>query len=531
MIEYKDYSSRDHLGSSIIDFDIENVKSATGFIPAYCRVIAGIANYDGLLTIEEYSLLVEMANSITNDINEKAQINAIIIDSLQGRSNFDALCRDLKKHSLDIEKSILDQLYKATTPLLVCQHKDSAEIEERLADALGVENSKKPKKNFGMLPSLKAGIIALRNNTKNITSISIKNDENQKIFAARHLAFLFERSNFIELTESTLNEDDINDLIRSEWIESRNYILNELNSKIISKEILIDNNDYKKIENLADMLIEQVLSRLVFIGKRLELQREMFRSDVERFIEESVDQVELDLRSRMETTDWTNPEVWRDFSSRQVSVRIDSQYKALIDKYRKANEIWNEELQDFGDQIGKNREVLNGVLSASDFATLTPPLSKSAQVFRNIDKAVNVVFSSAAVGAVFAGVAVGTKAVSLGAVAGFMLTNPVGWTIAGTVGVAAAYDLFSDPSLRFQKEIRQKRDAIRKGLLAMIGDPIADHDKQMYEFKNKFHAIAQQNLQPIVTNIELTKYIRKNESEIIRRSTDQLIKIVDQIDL
>lgn len=502
-----------------IKVDEKEILDAKGFIPAFCRTIAAIANYDGLVTVEEYSTLVEIANNVAAASGNAVVVNSIVINAIQNEISLDAAVKQLHKESAEIDQSVLEDLYRICMPLLACQHLDADKIDEKLKKALRLNTEKLTETLMKSIPDIKEGLSLIKR-TK-------ANENNWEV--VKHFAKVFDQQKLLKSINEHMDGNEGIEAVKAQLAKSQKVVVKDLKKSLKVNDS--EDSSVAQLDTLMDTLISQIQNRLKFIDERLEMQKDFFKADIEAFVENSVDAVELDMTNRMDDADWTNPEVWEDFSERQVAHRFNKKYQEVVEKYRRINDLWNDELSNFADEIVKNRDALIAILNTHDFAKLTPPLSGRVKALAFVDQTTDLVFDLTSMGGVAVGIAVLTKAVSFGAVAGFMVTNPVGWTIAGTVGAAAAYKYFSNPKRRLQKEIREKREAIRKGLFEMLGDPITEHNKSIEEFQTKFAEVAYENFRPMTVSVKLTKYLQSAQKDVLTKTTERSIKAIEALNV
>ena len=106
------------------------------------------------------------------------------------------------------------------------------------------------------------------------------------------------------------------DALNQQLHDSKHRVLENLQTFKQQMELLCQQNSAAdQLTTLAQTLYEQVEQRLIEIQNRAELQKQLFKEDIDEFIEQSVNEVELNLRQQLELDDWTKPEIWENFAA------------------------------------------------------------------------------------------------------------------------------------------------------------------------------------------------------------------------
>jgi len=138
--------------------------------------------------------------------------------------------------------------------------------------------------------------------------------------------------------------DYVKEKVLSELDKATERIINKLESTIPSiKELKPQETAAIKFVKIVESLVEQVEQRLIFINKRLALQDEMFKEDLNSFIDSSVDLVELGMRDLVDEKEysWANKLMWEKFSESDAANSIRSKFQPLDYRYKSIFELWN----------------------------------------------------------------------------------------------------------------------------------------------------------------------------------------------
>jgi hypothetical protein len=259
--------------------------------------------------------------------------------------------------------------------------------------------------------------------------------------------------------------------------------------------------------------VRQVEQRLAALVKRAEWQKQAFRDDVQAFIEDAANDLELVMHDRMRTDDWLDKNVWENFAISQHGRAVQVRYAQLQRRYEQQIDLLKEELMLFREELMSTRSQFLDSIDHKQFGRLVPPPSLRARVLGSVDNLANGTLVTTGLAA-----AGGAAAVALGAVSIAAIAAPLSAVVFGPMAVAGLWKWVSSPDKRKDREIRNKRKEIEAGLEDMMSETVSSHDKMLEGLIDEFFIAAETCLTPLVHSAQRTLDIVILQDRLIENS-------------
>ncbi|MCP3852411.1 MAG: hypothetical protein GY694_19600 [Gammaproteobacteria bacterium] len=515
--------------------DLESIIHGSGFVSALCHSLAGIASSDGPITLDEYGLIVEISKKLSVDSDNPTLINVFVLQGILNKIPFShslkIIAQNQMQHSDESKKSI----FNAILPLINRQY-DAEGISRQLSAALHICSD--------------VNKVTLHLKNKLPAYLSFVKKQLGDIFPTSH------GTSGIESFAERYKDDILNDYLKKYKAEKTPANLEQLNKHLeqSKREVLESLQTFKKqislhcqqnstadqLTILAETLYAQVKQRLVEIEKRATLQKELFKDDIDEFIAQSVNELELSLRQKLEVKDWTNKKVWDDIAQSEPAKALSEQYDKLNVRYEKIFKLWNDEFSHFSKELTLTQKIILQGLEKEDLSQLIQPPSPRLKILQKLDQTssliINTIKMAGAGSATIGGVAIATGVpasiflVSATTIGSFIISSPLGWAAVGTVTLAGIYQYLSNPQKRRGKEIQNIRTVIEDALKKMIGYPEESHNQHMDYIVDNFRRTAEKNFSPLIQDTRLSVKMNEMQLEVITMIESSMLEELEQLE-
>lgn len=294
------------------------------------------------------------------------------------------------------------------------------------------------------------------------------------------------------------------DELEGAMLQAANRAFSQASARLKSIQDLQQQGDLAaRFLQTTQALTDQVVSRLRSINARLQLQDEMFREDLDAFVEGSLDSLELEMNALMKgRKNFTDPGVWNNFKERAAYGDLMARFAPIRGRYVRLFDQWRTELEAFSQEASTIRSSILSSVDRRAFTGLVPSEHSAACIKCALDRVSDAALGVSLMGALGVGAAVGAGAIKVGVVV-TALANPVGATIGVVVGAAALWKAASNIEGRREKLVKDKRAQIREGLETLLASEGLDHETLSAEVYTKFVEAAVEQYTPLVVEARL----------------------------
>ncbi len=494
--------------------DDEVFKILDPFILALTEAVAATAKFDGIITVYEYKALSEVASNLDQLTLHPGLMSTLILRSITGNVSYGMAMKDLKASAKNVPLEVRKVAFKAISPIVNSQVEKINDLFEDWAEALKVENVN-PKKDYidSIYNSLNRFINKLPTFSYGQDSDLDKAKKVAKIFSDEHLSSALTK---FDPDKEIISDSYLKKEIQDSIDRALKFASNELKSEEILKQQIEISERFLKT---AEALSEHVKIRLQSIKKRLELQSEMFKEDLDEFVKHASDSVELGMRDLMEgRQNWADKTIWDEFKSRGAYLEIVNNFDPLKRRYERFFEQWYQELESFAKEIGVMRSSVLKNIDPQAFAELVPTDHRMVEIKGAIDRAADTTIVLTVVSTFLTAGAVIFGVVKAGVIAS-LLFGPAGAVAGTTVGLASMWKILSDPGARKRKFVQDKRQIIESKLKEILSEEVFNHDDIAQNIMNKFLEASSQQYAPLIMDARMAVLRAKLENKIV-----QLIK-------
>ncbi|WP_448206444.1 hypothetical protein [Azospirillum sp. sgz302134] len=485
------------------------------FLVALCRTIPAIAGHDTVITLREYALAVAAADRLADLSGRRIAVMHIVLEGLREPPGLKAALKDLSKAAADRADDVRQAGLAVLYPLLTAQGARAQDLLDRVADALTVPKAMRPdlrvlKEGGGLIQGLKF----------------LWNDPYADVSDFAESFGLTDISAAVTRCKSgQLATENLRGMVES----AVTLIRGELQDFAANLEHL-DRQKHlaSKLRFTAQALIEQVEQRLDGLVRRAALQKEMFREELKAFLEDAVNDIEIEMRDRMKSDDWLDEQVWTSFAKSQHGRAVQVRYEQLKRRYERQIEAFRNELAIFRKQLEVSSVAFMTSFDHRDFAGLVRPPSWTLQALGAADKAASATLVVGGVAGVGSAIAIASGVLSVSTVGALALT-PVAPLVLAPLAVAGLYKWMADPERRKQKALKSKRAEIEAGLAALLGDPSKAHDEALDRLLDEFYRVAADLLSPITYEGQAAEAMltlqKKLSTQLCRTTEERLIAV------
>lgn len=514
--------------ASNTDSETQATEKMGRFVRSACEAAAAIVLDDGIITLTEYDGLTQTVNAMRKMIkDDPAQVSLWSLQALHKTTSVDTALRELRKNAVYAPSEVRKAVGKALQPVIIAQGAQTAEIAGKVQQALDVESGG----IVETLNELTRGAISLPGSllqgAVNRMRVQISGDE--RLNGVENFARLFlqhDLLNALQRYRSSRSEADL-DILRHELERARSSVHEHLSDLERRHQcFLATRSAAETLERVVGQLKNQAARRLQSVRLRAKRQQTWFEEDIERFLNDSSNEVILRLhRHTALKENWTEKQFWDDFLKSKAGLILQAKHEALRHRYDEMMQNWQEELTSFNEELVFAREGVLEAIQEKTFGELISPASIRTRVLGGVDCGAAIMAGAITSGSALVGigsaVAIGTGHVALlanaAAVAGGLLSNPFGWGALGLIGAAFAYKSLSDPVKRRVRELDGKHDEIKKGLREILGDAPEKHQQALDKILASFEQLAQTQIAPLEKEHQTLQELAELEEKLVER--------------
>jgi hypothetical protein len=462
---------------------------------------------DGVLTVAEYEGLAECASALEGLSSFPGLMSYLILKGITEDPNLKSALDELKRSARDLPLETKRAVFDAVGGLFSEHEGDPDPARVGWSKALEVGPSPSPKDK-----ALGQGrwLVASGQNLVSVSTAWLRSsgDESDQaaLARARNMAEAFgddELGRVVsawERSETSLDRAELNQAMS----QAADRAFATASARLKSVQDLQQQNDLAvRFLQTTQALVDQVNSRLRSIEARLHLQNEMFREDLDAFVESSLDSLELEMSSLMKgRKNWTDPGVWTNFKERAAYGDLMARFAPIRSRYIRLFDQWRHELEAFSKEAATIRATVLSSVDRRTFTGLVPSEHSAACIKSALDRVSDAALGVSLMGALGVGAAVGAGAIKIGVVVS-ALANPVGATIGAVVGAAALWKAAANIEGRKEKLVKDKRAQIREGLETLLASEGLDHETLSTEIYTKFVEAAVEQYTPLIVEARL----------------------------
>ena len=503
----------------------EAERAASGFVPAFSRVLASIATSDGPLTTLKYNCLIEAANWLASEYEESTLPTAIIMRSLESPANFQSALKRLKTETEAVPEETKNTALEIARPLISLQGEKASDLMSELCEAFDISvDDERPVNGFdptalrprGFFDSIKRKIWK-RDDRFNM--LMVMANAYDQVEVAKEICEILISKESVDLSQIRQKCRELVSLIQADATE------------LMNQRVTL-----AKTMELADRLCEvasanyrQIEQRLAALHKRVEHEKECFNEDVKDFIEDSTNEVEFVMRDRMRTDDWLDEYVWESFAKSQHGRLLQVRYGKLKNRYERQIELLKEELMIFRDELTISRPSLLSSINHKEFARLVSPATLRARFMGGVDKLTNRTLFATGIGA--GSVAAAAHFVPAAAAVILPIAGPLSAVIFAPMAIAGLYKMISNPNKRKEREMRDKRKEIEAGLEEMMRGALETHNNTLNAIVDEFYKAAEWYLAPLMHSSKRAIDIVQLQDRWIQESVKNTIGVLKSLTL
>ncbi|MGH6836711.1 MAG: hypothetical protein ACREC9_14500 [Methylocella sp.] len=504
--------------------------SASDYVAVLARVLAALAMANGPITILEYTCCIKTVSKIADSLNDPALsasdgpalLAAIVMRALaSGRCDLDGALKELKAASKLLPDDVRKAALETTAPIVALQGDQAHDLYARVAKALNTRVEPRVLANFvpprdrSFLDIIKGFVKQKDERLDSILGVA---------YAYGHVQLVEEISNKLadgrpqDMEEARKMCQGLVQQIRADADE----LFKQRESLVLRRELVT------KVSDAISSTVQQVKQRLHALEREVELQKREFEEDIEDFVANAGNEIQLGLQDRVRGGDWLNESVWKTFAKNQHGRTLQARYEKLKWRHERRVELLEKELMLFQSELSASRPRLLRSIEQKEFVELLlPPSLSRARIMISIDQAAN--FTILATGVAGAGslAMVATGFASLTA----PLAVPFSAAIIGPMAVAYLYKAFANPEERKQKQIHNKLHDIEEGIRKVLQGAKETHAAALDAIVNEFYGAAEWYLVPLVHSSRRAVDIVSLQQRLIEQSVDNTIGSLESLSL
>ncbi len=486
------------------------------FPSAYLRVIGAIASSDGLVSLAEYSV----ANEIANSGDESAVATITLLNALEKPLPLKDALLQLRKTSGGIENDVRKLSFDAARPLLQLQGYNSRDLAKKLAGALAYDLSPMELDEFPReeeKPLLKK---VMRSSMRLIKGKDLRNLADMCLSVTGDTKV---SQCVVDYEDGLITLDELRANLNTACVEVNRQIQSFKDQLEIAEFAAKATTAYLQT---AQALKNQVAQRMAVVEARLAFERETFEEDMDYIIHDAGNAFSVEVSERLKTDQWKLTQVWESIGRTTFAKELDSRIKRVVTRREEMLRLIKEDLRLFQEEMRITRISILRQQHHTRFRHLMPTLRVGTRVVNTVDSVASVTLGAG--GAAIAGA--GAATYFLGAAVVLPAILPAIPFVAVPMVLAAVFKWFSDSEARKDGEIWHKREAFEKALREQLLFAQGSYNLQLQAVAMDFQMSAVQMIQPIMLEAEAADRLAglqvKMAKWLIEQSSRKLAMIV-----
>ncbi|MGH6852955.1 MAG: hypothetical protein ACREDJ_07140, partial [Methylocella sp.] len=284
---------------------IPNVEDAeenvSDYVAVLARVLAALAMANGPITILEYTCCVKTVSKIADSMNDPALaasqgpslLAAIVMRALaSGRSDLEGALRELKAASKSLPDDVRKAALETTAPIVALQGDQAHELYARVAKALNTRVDPRVLTNF-VPPRDRSFLDIIKGFVK---------QKDERLDSILGVAYAYGHVQLVEEISNKLAEGRPEDMEEArkmcqglvQQIKAGADELFKQRESLSSRRELVT-----QVSDAISSTVQQVKQRLHALEREVELQKREFEEDIEDFIANAGNEIELGLQDRV----------------------------------------------------------------------------------------------------------------------------------------------------------------------------------------------------------------------------------------
>lgn len=482
--------------------DEQLLKAIPDFPRAVANAAAASAIHDGVLTVGEYEALAACAASLETLSALPGLMSVLILHSLTSSCpTLEVALSDLRRAVKGIPPDTRRSVLRASVPLHLAQGSGAAAMHGKWASALDTppleelpapecpENMRWFERGRSMLDRVRRRYIG-----------SSTDPAKALLSRANAMASCFQDDELRQAIVRWESSTDVVPDLEAEMEAASQRAYTAAVSRLKSAPDLRQQQDLaQRFLKTTEVLLEQVQARLGGIADRLRFQNEMFDEDVRAFVDSSLDAIELRMRETLRgRPNWTEEATWVAFRNGTAYAELRARFEPLRSRYTRLFDLWEQELKAFSHEARVVRRTVLGSIDPRVFSGLVPT-QHSVEAFKNaVDRVAETALGLSVLGVLGVGAVAAFNGAAAAAIVTAALSNPVGLSVLGAVGLATCWRIVSNPDARKQKLIQKKREDVREKLIRLLSDEASNHERTSAELLEKFAETAREHYAPLL---------------------------------
>lgn len=246
----------------------------------------------------------------------------------------------------------------------------------------------------------------------------------------------------------------------------------------------------------VERLYEQIGQRLAMVQGRIEHEKQQFDEDIEECIHDAGNAVELDMRDRLRSDDWTAARVWESMGRTTLAKELERRVDRFARRHERQLTLMKEDLRLFQQDFALVRASVLQRRHHTEYRALIPELRTRTRV----KNAVEGVATTAVTASLWAGL--GSGVLWAAGTLALPVVAPVATVAAGTLLVAGVIKKMMDGEARKDDELAHKRAAFDTTLRQALDEVRRSYFGQLETVGREFRDSADALVTPLLLEAE-----------------------------
>lgn len=263
----------------------------------------------------------------------------------------------------------------------------------------------------------------------------------------------------------------------------------------------------------AEKIFQQIGQRLAMVGARIDHEKMQFDDEFEECIHDAGNAVELEMRTRFDSSDWKDARVWKHLASSSIPRELERRIDRLTRRHEKQLHLLKEDLRLFKEEFALVQVSLLKRPHHTQLRPLIPQLRTTTHVKNTIETAADTTIGLG----VLAGLGAGSALYALGSAVVAPIIAPIVPLAVGAMVVAGIIKAMMDSDTRKSEEVSLKREAFEKALREHMESVRTSYFAQMDTIGREFRGTADAMICPVILEADALLRQTDLQNRISRR--------------
>lgn len=473
------------------------LKQYPSFVTSYAKALGATANVDGVTSLTELSLLIDIARRTASP----AVVGAVMFGAILDETDIDDALSELADTAVGLDVIQRESAFVGSLSLLALQGPKAKKVALKFAKALDV------KPDFVEVPTatewgLFEDFIGEARRTFSRGDLADAMVECGRSLGHWGVIDHYQAYRRGEITHGQLfaRVSALHDQMLAETNEGESTIEADVPVPLT-------------LDSAAGQLRAQLQQRFLLLEERIRYEQQTFAHEVDYIVHDAGNAFERGMLDRLATDDWRKTQVWESIARTQFAEEAAHRIDRALKQREEGLRLLHEELRLFRSEIGIAQRVVFDREHHARFEALMPPLQLTARMLHRLDELAKATLGTGGVAVAGAG----TAAYYLGTLTVFTTIAPALPYMGGALLAAGLVKWLLPPNERRKyAEIRDKRKALERVVRDKLEEAQTVHAAELERIYVGFCEAAPALLAPVALEAEALRHLPGMRKKLVK---------------